>query len=177
MQEGKILMQEVLDNFNERLGTLRTGHANASILHGLLVEYYGTPTPLDQMAQISVVEGTQLAIKPFDPSILKEIERVINESNLNLLAQNDGSNIRINIPPLTEETRRKEAKKIGGFAEEAKVAIRNIRRDLNDDIKDEEGLPEDQEKRMLEDIQELTNQFIKKIDDISAAKEKEIMTV
>ena len=177
MEEGKLLMQEVVDNFVERLGTLRTGHANASILNGLLVEYYGTPTPLDQMAQISVVEGTQLAIKPFDPSILKEIERVVNESNLNLLAQNDGSNVRINIPPLTEETRRKEAKKIGGFAEEAKVAVRNIRRDLNDEIKDEEGLPEDQEKKMLEDVQELTNEFIKKIDQISADKEKEIMTV
>ncbi|HEY4537242.1 MAG TPA: ribosome recycling factor [Erysipelothrix sp.] len=177
MEEGKLLMQEVIDNFVERLGTLRTGHANASILNGLLVEYYGTPTPLDQMAQISVVEGTQIAIKPFDPSILKEIERVINESNLNLLAQNDGTNVRINVPPLTEETRRSEAKKIGGFAEEAKVAVRNIRRDLNDEIKDEEGLPEDQEKKMLEDVQDLTNEFIKKIDQIAAEKEKEIMTV
>ncbi|CAM3584761.1 ribosome recycling factor [Erysipelothrix urinaevulpis] len=177
MQEGKLLMEEVISDFEGRLATLRTGRANASILYGVNVEYYGTPTPLDQIAQISVVEGTQIAIKPFDPSILKEIEREINESHLNLLAQNDGTNVRINVPALTEETRRAESKNVGVFAEEAKVQIRNIRRDLNDDVKETEGLPEDQEKKMLEDIQTLTNEFIKKIDDISKAKVDEIMTV
>ncbi len=177
MQEGKLLMNEVISDFENRLGTLRTGRANASILYGVNIEYYGTPTPLDQIAQISIVEGRQIAIKPFDPSILKDIEREINESQLNLLAQNDGTNVRINVPALSEETRRAESKNVGTFAEEAKVQIRNIRRDLNDEIKDTDGLPEDQEKKMLEDVQNLTNEYIKKIDDISKAKVEEIMTV
>ena len=176
MQEGKLLMNEVISEFQERLGTLRTGRPNTSILYGVNVEYYGTPTPLDQIAQISISEGTQIVIKPFDPSVLKEIEREINESNLNLLAQNDGTNVRINVPALSEESRREESKNVGTYAEEFKVQIRNIRRDLNDEVTSEK-LPEDDERRELDAVQDLTNEYIKKIDDISKEKVEEIMTV
>jgi len=177
MEEGKLLMEEVVESFKVNLGTLRTGRANVSILYGIEVDYYGAPTPLEQMSQISVSEGRQLVIKPFDPSSLKDIEHTLNESDIDYPVQNDGTHVRINIPPLTEETRREEAKKIGKFAEDARVQIRNIRRDLNDEVKKEEGLPEDQEKAMLEDIQELTDEYIAKIDAIAKEKEKEIMTV
>lgn len=176
MQDGKLLMDEVITEFEERLGTLRTGRANTSILNGVNVVYYGAPTPIDQIAQISITEGTQIVIKPFDPSILKEIEKEINESNLNLLAQNDGTNIRINVPALSEETRRDEAKHVGTYAEEAKVQIRNLRRDLNDEV-EEDKLPEDDERRELENVQELTDEYIKKLDDMSKEKVEEIMTV
>ena len=175
-EEGKLLMNEVIAEFEERLGTLRTGRANASILYGVNVEYYGVPTPLSQIAQISVSEGTQIVIKPFDPSVLKVIEKEINESNLNLLAQNDGNNIRINVPALSEESRRDETKHVGTYAEEFKVQIRNLRRDLNDEV-EAEKLPEDEERRELENVQELTNAYIKKIDEIAKAKVEEIMTV
>lgn len=177
MEEGKLLMEEVVESFKVNLGTLRTGRANVSILYGIEVDYYGAPTPLEQMSQISVSEGRQLVIKPFDPSSLKDIEHTLNESDIDYPVQNDGTHVRINIPPLTEETRREEVKKIGKFAEDARVQIRNIRRDLNDEVKKEEGLPEDQEKAMLEDIQELTDEYIAKIDAIAKEKEKEIMTV
>lgn len=177
MEEGKLLMEEVVESFKVNLGTLRTGRANVSILYGIEVDYYGAPTPLEQMSQISVSEGRQLVIKPFDLSSLKDIEHTLNESDIDYPVQNDGTHVRINIPPLTEETRREEAKKIGKFAEDARVQIRNIRRDLNDEVKKEEGLPEDQEKAMLEDIQELTDEYIAKIDAIAKEKEKEIMTV
>lgn len=177
MQEGKLLMDEVISEYETRLGTLRTGRANSSVLYGVNIEYYGTPTPLDQIAQISISEGTQIVIKPFDPSSLKDIEKAINESShINLLAQNDGTNIRINVPALSEETRREEAKHVAGFSEECKVQIRNLRRDLNDEVKAND-LPEDDEKRELEAVQTLTDSYIKKIDAIAKAKVEEIMTV
>ncbi len=177
MEEGKLLMEEVVETFKRNLGTLRTGRANASMLYGIEVDYYGAPTPLEQMSQISISEGRQLVIKPFDPSSLKDIEHTLNESDLDYPVQNDGTHVRINIPPLTEETRREESKKIGQFAEDARVQIRNIRRDLNDDVKKQDGLPEDQEKSMLDEVQKLTDEYIAKIDQIAKDKEQEIMTV
>lgn len=177
MEEGKLLMEEVVETFKRNLGTLRTGRANASMLYGIEVDYYGAPTPLEQMSQISISEGRQLVIKPFDPSSLKDIEHTLNESDLDYPVQNDGTHVRINIPPLTEETRREESKKIGQFAEDARVQIRNIRRDLNDDVKKQDGLPEDQEKSMLDEVQKMTDEYIAKIDQIAKDKEQEIMTV
>lgn len=177
VKDGSLLMDDVIVNYNDRLGTLRTGSANPGMLHGILVPYYGTDTPIDQMASISVSEGTQLVIKLFDPSVLKDTERAINESHLGLTAQNDGSVLRINVPRLTEETRREVAKNVSVFAEEAKVNIRNVRRDLNDLVKKADGLPEDTEKSYLEDIQKLTDSYIKKIDDQAKAKTQEIMTI
>ena len=177
VKEGTLLMDDVIASYNERLGTLRTGSANASMLHGILVPYYGTDTPIDQIASISVSEGTQLVVKLFDPSALKDTERAINESHLGLNCQNDGTLLRINVPALTEETRKSVSKNVSVYAEEAKVAIRNVRRDLNDDIKKADNLPEDQEKGLLEDVQKLTDSFIKKIDELGKAKTKEIMTI
>lgn len=177
LDEGKLLMEEAVDNFKQKLSTLRTGRANTSLVHGVTVDYYGVPTPLEQMAQISVTEGTQIVIKPFDPSVLKEVEKELNDSHLNLPIQNDGENIRINVPALSHESRQEEAKKIGAFSEEAKVQIRNVRRDLNDDIKSTEALPEDQEKRELDNVQKLTDEYIAKIDQIGDEKTEEIMNV
>lgn len=177
LDEGTLLMDDVLVHYNERLGTLRTGSANAGMLHGIMVSYYGTDTPIDQIASVSVSEGTQLVIKLFDPSALKDTERAINESHLGLTANNDGTLLRINVPQLTEETRRSVSKNVSVYAEEAKVNIRNVRRDLNDQIKKEDNLPEDQEKSLLEDVQKLTDSYIKKIDDMAKAKTQEIMTL
>ncbi len=132
---------------------------------------------MEQIAQISVSEGTQLVIKPFDPSSSKDIERAINESHLNLPVSNDGTVLRINVPRLTEETRREVAKDVSKFAEESKVNIRNIRRDLNNEIKADDTLREDDEKRLMDDVQKLTDEFIKKIDTLSNDKTTEIMTV
>ena len=177
MDNGKLLMEEVIENYQERLGTLRTGRANASILYGIEVDYYGSPTPLEQMGQISVSEGTQLVVKLFDPSVIKDVERALNESHLNLPIINDGTLLRINVPALTEETRREVAKDVGKFAEDAKVQIRNVRRDLNDEIKGDDSLREDDEKRLMDDVQKLTDDYVSKIDAIAKEKTEEIMTV
>lgn len=177
INDGKEMMNDVINTFNERLGTLRTGRANASILYGIHVDYYGSPTPLEQLGQISISEGTQLVVKLFDPSALKDAERAINESSLNLPVTNDGSLLRINIPSLTEETRREVTKEVGKFGEEAKINIRNIRRDLNNEIKNDDTLREDDEKRLMDEVQKLTDDFIKQIDDIAKNKTEEIMTV
>lgn len=177
LNDGKLYMNDVIESFESRLGTLRSGRANVAMLYGITVDYYGSATPLEQISQISVVEGRQLMIKPFDPSSLKDIEHTINNSNLGLLAQNDGTVVRINVPSLTEETRKEVAKQVSSFAEEAKIAARNVRRDLNDEVKNNGDLPEDQEKRLLEDIQKLTDETTKKIDTISKDKTKEIMTI
>lgn len=177
INDGREFMNEVIKAYEERLGTLRSGRANAGVLYGINVDYYGSPTPLEQIAQISVSEGTQLVIKPFDPSSSKDIERAINESHLNLPVSNDGTVLRINVPRLTEETRREVAKDVGKFAEESKVNIRNIRRDLNNEIKADDTLREDDEKRLMDDVQKLTDEFIKKIDTLSNDKTTEIMTV
>ena len=176
-EEGIMMMDEVIEHYKGRLGTLRSGRANSSMLHGITIDYYGTETPLEQMGSISVSEGRQLVVKLFDPSALKDAERAINDSHLKLPVQNDGQLLRINVPQLTEETRRDVSKDVSVFAEEAKVGIRNVRRDLNDSVKKMENLPEDQEKGMLEDVQELTDSYIKKIDQIAKDKTAEIMTI
>ena len=176
LQDGRELMSGEIDSFNSRLGTLRSGRANAALLYGINVDYYGAPTPLEQMGQISVSEGTQIVVKLFDPSVIKDVERAINESHIELPVINDGTLLRINVPQLTEETRKSVVKDASKYAEESKVQVRNIRRDLNDEAKNAE-LPEDQEKRLMDDIQKLTDEFIKKIDEITKAKTEEIMTV
>lgn len=176
LQDGRELMNAEIETFKNRLGTLRSGRANAGILYGINVDYYGSPTPLEQMGQISVTEGTQLVIKLFDPSVIKDVERALNESNLNLPIINDGTLLRINVPQLTEETRRNVVKDATKYGEESKIQIRNVRRDLNDMVKAND-LPEDEEKRNMDEVQKLTDEFIKKIDSIVKAKTEEIMTV
>ena len=141
------------------------------------VDYYGSPTPVNQIASISVVEGRTLVIKPYDSSSLKNIEKACNEADLGIAPQNDGTVIRLTVPALTEETRKEMCKKVSKYAEEAKVQIRNLRRDGNDAAKKDDTLTEDMEKDCLDKIQKLTDEFIKKIDDIAANKEKEVMTI
>lgn len=169
-------MNKAIDRLGGELDKLRTGRANPAVLDGLTADYYGTATPLNQIAVISVSEARQLLIKPFDKNSLKDIEAAINEANLNLVPNNDGENIRINFPAITEETRKSLVKDVKKIGENVKVDIRNTRKDINDELK-KSDLREDEQKAYMEDVQEITNKFNKKIDEICAAKEKELMTI
>ncbi len=177
LDETKEKMEKALNSFKSSLDTIRTGRANANLLNSVEVDYYGSMMPVNQIASISVQEGRTLVIKPFDSSSLKDIEKAINKSNLGLPPQNDGTVIRLSVPSLTEESRRNLCKEVSKLAENAKVALRNIRRDSNDQAKKEDSLTEDQEKQCLEKIQKLTDEYVKKVDQIAAEKEKDIMTV
>lgn len=176
MEETKEKMDKSIEAFQRDLSTVRTGRANPTMLDRVMVNYYGEPTPLNQTSGISVVEGRQLLIKPYDKSILKDIEHAIYESGLGLTPQNDGEVIRINVPALTEETRKEYVKQAKKFAEEAKVALRNIRRSSNDEVS-KAGLTEDEEKYGKEQVQKLIDEYTKKIDELTKEKEKDLMTV
>ena len=169
-------MDKALENLEKRFTTVRAGRANPSSLDGVMVEYYGSMTPLKQLATISVPEARQLLIKPFDKSSLGAIERAILSSNLGYNPGNDGETIRIVIPELTEERRKELVKQVKAIAEEAKVSIRNIRHDGLEDVKKAE-LPEDAEKGMEKDIQDLVNEYNKKIETSLKTKEDELLTV
>lgn len=173
----KAKMDKVISSFESSLETIRTGRANASMLSNIEVEYYGSLTPINQISAISVVEGRQLVIKPYDTHSLKDIEHSINKSDLGIAPQNDGVVIRLNVPSLTEETRRDLCKKVNKMAEETKIAVRNVRRDVNEIAKKDDTLTEDLEKSCLEKIQKLTDEMIKKVESITEVKEKDIMTV
>ena len=177
LDNSRSKMQKAIDPFSEHLETIRTGRANAGMLAGVEADYYGCPTPINQISSITVVEGRQLVVKPYDSSSLKAIEHAINKSDLGLNPQNDGSVIRINVPALTEEIRKELCKKVSKLSEEAKIAVRNLRRDANEAAKKDETLTEDAEKECLEKIQKLTDEMIKKVEAVAAEKEKEIMTV
>ena len=181
-------MQEILNNTEERMEKaietlrhnlieIRTGRANPAILDRVEVDYYGSPTPVNQMASIQVVEGRQLAIKPYDKSLAKDMESAINAADLGYPVTNDGDTLRINIPPLTEETRKSLSKDASKIGEESKVAIRNIRRDANDITKKSNELTEDLKKDAQERIQKLTDEYVKKIDDTVKNKVEEIMSI
>ena len=181
-------MQKAIEAYQRDLATVRTGRATPAMLDRVMVNYYGSPTPINQMAGVSVVEGRQLVIKPYDKSALKDIEHGIYEADLGLTPQNDGEIIRITVPALTEERRKEYAKNVWKFAEHAKVAIRNIRRDgndavkklnkadANDEIKKCDG-SEDEIKDGQNRVQKLTDKFVKEVDEIGKVKEKDIMTV
>ncbi len=164
---------EVLEN---RFTSVRAGRANPSMLDGIMVEYYGSPTPLKQLANISIPEARQLSIKPFDRSALANIEKAIFEANLGVTPNNNGESIFIVIPPLTEDRRREFVKQVHGMAEEGKIALRNIRQDANSQIKNIK-LPEDEEKRMEEDVQDLINEYNKIIDEKLKEKENDLMSI
>ena len=170
-------MEQGITSLNHNLVTVRTGAANANLVEGIEVDYYGSLTPINQMGSITVSEGKTLVIKPYDNSILKDIERAINESSLNLPPQNDGQVIRITVPSLTEETRKELCKKVSKYGEEAKIVIRNIRRDFNDVAKNDKNLNEDMQKKCLEKIQKITDDFVSQIDNICKEKEKDIMKI
>ena len=169
-------MDKAIESLEKRFATVRAGRANPSSLDGIMVEYYGSMTPLKQLATISVPEARQLLIKPFDKSCLKDIEKAILASNLGYNPGNDGETIRIVIPELTEERRKELVKQVKSLAEEAKVAIRNLRHDALEDVK-KSDLPEDQEKGMEKDIQDTVNEYNKKVEDKLKEKEQELLTV
>ena len=158
-------MDKAIEALNRELVTIRTGRANPNVLERVSVDYWGSMTPINQVANISVVEGRQLLIKPYDRNTLKDIERAILEANLGFNPQNDGQVIRIMIPPLTEERRKELVKQVSKIGEQSKVAIRNIRRDANDAIK-KGDFSEDEAKRAQDNVQKKTDEYIKKIDQI-----------
>lgn len=169
-------MEEAIESLEKRFTNVRAGRANASMLDGINVEYYGVPTPLKQLANISVPEARQLSIKPFDKSILGEIEKAIFEANIGLTPNNNGEVIFLVIPALTEDRRRELVKQVKQIAEEGKIALRNIRQDANNDIK-KLKLPEDIEKQGNEEVQELINKYNKIIEEKLKVKESELMTI
>ena len=169
-------MDKAMENLIKRFTTVRAGRANPSSLDGVMVEYYGSMTPLKQLATIAVPEARQLLIKPFDKSSLGAIEKGILAANLGYTPGNDGETIRIIIPELTEERRKELAKQVKALAEDAKVSIRNIRHDGMEDLEKLE-LPEDEEENMKKEIQDLVNQYNKKIEDELKNKENELLTV
>lgn len=174
--ECETRMEEALIAMEKRFTNVRAGRANPSMLDGINVEYYGVPTPLKQLANISIPEARQLSIKPFDKSILGSIEKAIFEANIGLTPNNNGEVIFLVIPALTEERRREFVKQVKTIAEDAKIALRNIRQDSNNDIK-KLKLPEDEEKNGNEEVQELTNKYNKLVDEKLKSKEQELMTI
>ncbi len=177
---GKEKMEKCLAQLKKDLATVRTGRANPLILDKITVDYYGAPTPLRQMAQVSVSEGTTLVITPFDKSIIKEIEKAIVKAELGIAPNSDGIAVRLAFPPLTEDRRKQLSKEVKAMGESAKVAIRNIRRDMTDDVKKlekSENMPEDAVKDAQNEVQKLTDKYIGIIDEIVTEKEKEVMTV
>ena len=169
-------MESAIDNLNKRLTNIRAGRANPAILDGISVSYYGVDTPLKGLATVSIPEARQLAIKPYDRSTIGAIEKAIYEANIGLTPNNNGEVIILNIPALTEETRREYVKQAKNVAEEAKIALRNIRQDANNDIKKLE-ITEDEIKNGQEQVQELINKYNKIVDEKAKAKETELMTV
>lgn len=175
--DAKARMQGAQDALQRELGSIRTGRANPRILDRIEVEYYGAMTPLNQVASISVPEARILLITPFDKSVLEEIIRAINMSDLGLNPASDGNIVRLAIPQMTEEGRKELAKQVKAEAEKAKVSVRNVRRDAMDSVKKDKELPEDVARKAEDAIQKLTDDNIKAIDAIAAEKEKELLTI
>ena len=176
LMETEMLMETAVENMEKRFNNVRAGRANPSILDSVMVEYYGTPTPLKQLANISIPEARQLMIKPYDKSCLGAIEKGIYEANIGLTPNNNGEVVFLNIPALTEETRREYVKQVKSLAEDGRINLRNIRQDANNNIKKLE-LPEDDIKNGQEEVQELINKYNKIIDEKLKNKENELMTV
>ncbi len=177
-EDLKERMEKTITTLERDLKKVRTGRASASLLDGIRVDYYGTPTPLSQMASVSVPEARLLLIQPWDIKGIGDIEKAILKSELGLTPMNDGKIIRISIPPLSEERRRDLVKIVKKMAEEGKVALRNVRRDINDmlkDLKKEKEISEDDFFRAQDEVQKYTDDFIKKVDEVAEAKEKEVM--
>ncbi|NLY75626.1 MAG: ribosome recycling factor [Firmicutes bacterium] len=180
LKETESHMKMTIEATKKEFQAIRTGRANAGILDRVVVEYYGTPSPLNQVAGITVPDPRTIVVQPWDKSILSAIEKAILKADLGLNPVNDGSVIRVPIPQLTEERRKELVKVVRKEAEEKRVAIRNLRRDANDKIKNLEKagqITEDEQKRGLEDIQKLTDKYIAEIDKLLAQKEKEILEV
>lgn len=179
-EEVKQRMEKTVQSLKQDLGSLRAGRATPALLDKVFVEYYGTATPINQLANVSAPEPRLLVIQPWDKTALPNIEKALQKSDLGITPNNDGNVIRINLPMLTEERRAELVKVAKKFGEEAKVSVRNIRRDANDEIKKMEkagDLSEDEGRRHQEDIQKLTDQYVKQIDETILNKEQDIMSV
>lgn len=173
-------MQKSLDNLSSEYGAIRAGRANPHVLDRIKVDYYGTPTPVAQVGNIAIPEARIITITPWDKSMVKEVIKAIETSDIGINPGSDGATIRLVFPELSEERRKELSKDVKKKAEECKVAIRNIRRDGNDEVKKltkSEDMSEDSVKDLQDQLQKLTDKFIKKVDETAAAKEKEIMTV
>ncbi len=171
-------MQKTIDSLISEFGTIRAGRASASVLDKVTVDYYGTQTPLNQVGSISVPEPRMLVVQPWDPSLLKAIEKAILASDVGITPTNDGKSIRLAFPPLTEERRKELTKLVRKYAEEGKVAVRNVRREAVDvfkAMKKKSEITEDDLKICEKDMQDLTDKYVKKVDEVSAKKEKELM--
>ncbi|MBE9191482.1 ribosome recycling factor [Gloeocapsopsis crepidinum LEGE 06123] len=180
LAEAESTMQKAVDATQRAFNTIRTGRANASLLDRVMVEYYGTPTSLKSLANISTPDATTITIQPYDRSSLNLIEKAISMSDVGLTPNNDGSMIRLNIPPLTSDRRKELVKLAAKYAEEGRVSIRNIRRDALDTIRKQEKnseVSEDEAQDLQDQLQKLTNKYTSKIDDLLAEKEKDITTV
>ena len=179
-EKTKMRMEKCLDSLDRDFQTIRAGRANPKILNNIVVEYYGTPTPLNQMAAISVPEPRLLTIQPWDASTLKDIEKAINMADIGINPQNDGKIIRLNFPQLTEEHRKQLVKDVAKRGEEAKVAVRNVRRDSMDDLKKlkkDNSITEDDLKYGEEELQDITDKYIKQIEDMMKKKEEEVLSI
>lgn len=173
-------MKKTVASYAEELATIRVGRANPKVLDKITVEYYGTATPLSQMAELKVPEPRLLVVTPWDASSLRSIEKAIQASDLGIMPQSDGKSIRLAFPQLTEERRKDLSKQVAKFGEEAKVALRNIRRDANEKIKDmkkKNEMTEDEQKLSEKSTQDLTDKYIKEVDGVTSEKTKEIMSI
>jgi ribosome recycling factor len=180
IKETKPRMEAAIDDARRKLATVRTGRAAVSLLDTVMVDYYGTPTPLNQMASVHAPEPQMLTVQPWDVTQVGNVEKAVRAADLGLNPSNDGKLVRIPIPPLTEERRKQLAKQVHEIAEEHRTAIRNIRRDENDKLKKmlkDKSISEDAERGGLEEVQKLTDTYISKIDDLSKTKEHELMSV
>ena len=180
IKEARTRMETVIDDFRRKLGTIRTGRAAVSLLDTVLVDYYGTMTPLSQMASVHAPEPQMLTVQPWDQTQIGAVEKAIRAADLGLNPSNDGKLVRVPIPALTEERRRQLAKQVHDVAEDHRTAVRNVRRDANDRLKKmlkDKTISEDAEHDALDEIQKLTNGYIGKIDELSKHKEQELMSV
>ncbi|WP_414544707.1 MULTISPECIES: ribosome recycling factor [Nostocaceae] len=180
LSEAESTMQKTVEATQRSFNTIRTGRANASLLDKVLVDYYGSPTSLKSLANISTPDATTILIQPYDKGSLNTVEKAISLSDVGLTPNNDGSVIRLNIPPLTSDRRKEFVKLAAKYAEDGRVAIRNIRRDAIDSIRKQEKaseISEDESKDLQDELQKLTNKYTAKIDDLLAEKEKDISTV
>ena len=180
IRETKPRMEGVIDDFKKKIAAIRTGRAAVSILDTVMVDYYGTPTPLNQMASVHAPEPQMLTVQPWDQTQIGAVEKAIRAADLGLNPSNDGKLVRIPIPALTEERRKQLAKQVHDVAEDHRTAVRNVRRDANDRLKrmlKDKLISEDAERDALDEIQKLTNSYIAKIDEFSKSKEQEIMSV
>ena len=172
-------MMKTVESLKKEFTKIRTGKANPSVLNGIMVEYYGSPMPINQIASVSAPEPQMIVIKPYDKSILKDIEKAVQVANLGFNPQNDGDLVRILVPKLTEQTRKELVKESKKYAENCKVAIRNIRREQMEALKklEKDGVSEDEVKRASDKVQKVTDDFITKVDQLAKAKESDIMSI